>query len=681
MIKRGLFQPTRWLASSLAVCLLFTSNSFSQDDKGIEPNNFDRNVRPQDDLYRAVNGTWLDDTEIPDDKSNYGSFSVLADNAEIQVHKIMQACRDADTTPGSNAQKIGDFYLSFMNLKSIEAKGIDPIKEELARIDQIVNHAQVVEHFGYFNKIGVSSPCGCGVLVDNKDSSRYLTGVIQAGISMPDRDYYLKEEERFDEAKQALKTYINVLFVATGSPAGTEKAEGILELEKKIAEIQWSRTELRDANKRYNLYEVADLDKLAKDIPWNSFFKQVGVDGIKQINVMTPSFFEGLNTVLMETPLEVWRDYLKYQLLDAFAPFGPKTLVDAHFEFHDKTLGGVPEQKVRWKKAVETIGSRGALGDAIGELYVQKHFPEENKAKMDKLVNNLLSAFGQSIDELTWMTDTTKEKARGKLGKITTKIGYPDVWRDFSELEIVPDDLFKNVTNVIEFEHNRTVSRLNGPVDREEWGMNPYTVNAYYRPSMNEIVFPAAILQPPFFNVEADDAVNYGGIGAVIGHEISHAFDDQGSKFDGDGNLNNWWTDEDRAAFSALTEKLIAQYEQYEALPGKTVNGQLTLGENIADLSGLAIAFKAYQISLEGQESPTIAGWSGNQRVFLGWSQVWRRKYREAEMVRRLLTDSHSPSSFRANGPVTNIDAFYEAFEVQNGDKLYKAPADRIKIW
>lgn len=667
----------------LMVCLLVVMPAIvhGQEDRGIEQNNFDRSVRPQDDLYLAVNGSWLEATEIPSDKSNYGSFSVLADNAEEQIHEIMKQCAESPGEVGTNRYKVGELYKSFMDTEAIEKRGIQPVLTELKKIEKLDSHASIASYFGYLNKIGVTTPMGFFVTIDNKNSTRYIAAMIQRGLSLPDRDYYLKDDEKYDAAKKALGDYIKTLFEITGSAEESDFSSDIIALETKLAEAHWSRTELRDANKRYNLFRVKDLNEIGTNIPWLSFLKQANAGDIEEINIMTPSYFEKLNSILTDTPVETWKQYLKYKVIDSFAPFQGKSLVDAHFNFHEKTLAGVPEQKKRWKKAVELIGSQGALGEAVGEIYVEKHFPPENKAKMDKLVKNLLAAFGQSIDELEWMTDATKVKAKEKLAKIKTKIGYTDKWRDYSKLEVIPGDLFQNVKNVIEFQYNRMIDKLTQPIDRSEWGMTPFTVNAYYNPAMNEIVFPAAILQPPFFNVEADDAVNYGGIGAVIGHEISHAFDDQGSKFDGDGNLNNWWTDEDRSAFKALTERLIAQYETYEPLPGKTVNGKLTLGENIADLSGLAIAFKAYQISLEGEESPKIAGWSGNQRVFLGWSQVWRRKYRDAEMLRRLLTDPHSPSWYRANGPVTNIDAFYEAFDVRSGDKLFKPKEERIKIW
>ncbi|MFM7863983.1 MAG: M13 family metallopeptidase, partial [Planctomycetaceae bacterium] len=424
----------------------------------------------------------------------------------------------------------------------------------------------------------------------------------------------------------------------------------------------------------------------APAIPWNVFLEVSGVPGVKDINVVTPSYFEKLSSVATAAGLDAWKAYARFHLLDAAAPYLPKPFVDAHFELHDKAVSGIPQQKPRWKKAVDATSGAGAgdfgvLGEPLGQLYVRRHFPPESRKRMIELVGNLMKTYEQSIHQLKWMTPETKQKALEKLGKITTKIGYPDVWRDFSELQIAADDLIGNIMWSRRFEHFRQVNRLNAPVDRNEWGMTPQTVNAYYNPSLNEIVFPAAILQPPFFDASADNAVNYGGIGAVIGHEISHGFDDEGSKYDGDGNLRNWWTETDRKSFEELTGKLVAQYESYEPLPGRKLNGKLTLGENIADLSGMAIAYKAYMLSLGASGGKTLDGYTPGQRFFLGWSQIWRRKYRDDEMVRRLLTDPHSPSAFRANGPVANLDAFYEAFGVKPGDRLYKPPAERIQIW
>ncbi len=657
----------------------------SDRPSGLDAAGFLKGVRVQDDLYRAVNGKWLDETEIPADKSNYGSFTALADLSQERIRTIIEQAAAADHPEGSDEQKVGDFYKSFMDESRVEQLDAKPLQAELDKIGALKTHEDVVRYLGEANFLGVQSPIGFYVGQDDKNSTRYLPAIVQSGTTLPDRDYYLKDDEKFAAAREALKSYIAIIFGLLDR-ATESTPEALLKLETQLAEVQWERTELRDANKRYNLFKLDDWSKKSPGIDWSSYFEAAGVGQITELNVMTPSYFEALDSIFRETPVSVWQDYLAFKLLDATAPILSQEFVNAHFDLHGKALAGIPEQQPRWKRGVnaaagEGAGDFGVLGDVVGRLYVQEYFQPAAKARMDELVSNLLKAYEISINDLTWMTDATKEQAQEKLAKITTKIGYPDKWRDYDALTIRPDDLFGNMVRSLRVEYRRMIDKLGKPVDRDEWGMTPQTVNAYYNPGMNEIVFPAAILQPPFFNSEADDAVNYGGIGAVIGHEISHGFDDQGSKYDGDGNLKNWWSDEDREAFKALTERLVSQYEEYSPLPGRNVNGRLTLGENIADLSGLSIAYKAYQLSLNGATAEEIAGWSGDQRFFLGWSQVWRRKYRDAEMMQRLLTDPHSPSWYRANGPVINIDAFYDAFAVEQGDALFKPPSERIRIW
>ncbi len=667
---------TLWISPNLVV---------AESDSGLDAAGFLKGVRVQDDLYRAVNGKWLEETDIPADKSNYGSFTALADLSQERIRAIIEEAAAGDHPQGSNEQKVGDFYKSFMDESRVEQLGFQPLRAELDKIASLETRDDVVRYLGAANALGSQSPIGFFVDQDDKDSTRYLPAIVQSGTTLPDRDYYLKDDEKFVAAREALKKYIAQVFDLLDRPAEGVPA-ALLQLETHLAEVQWERTELRDANKRYNLFTLADWSQKTPGIDWQAYFQAAGVGEIAELNVMTPSYFEGLNELLAATPISVWKDYLTFKLVDATAPLLSQAFVDANFELHGKALAGIPEQQPRWKRGVnatagEGAGDFGVLGDVVGRLYVQEYFKPAAKARMDELVGNLLKAYEISINDLTWMTDATKEQAQQKLAKITTKIGYPNKWRDYSALTISPDDLYGNMLRSHHVEYQRMIDKLGKPVDREEWGMTPQTVNAYYNPGMNEIVFPAAILQPPFFNPDADDAVNYGGIGAVIGHEISHGFDDQGSKYDGEGNLKNWWSDEDREAFKALTEQLVSQYEAYSPLPGRNVNGRLTLGENIADLSGLSIAHKAYELSLHGLPAEEIAGWSGDQRFFLGWSQVWRRKYRDAEMMQRLLTDPHSPSWYRANGPVINIDAFYNAFGVQEGDALYRPPAERIRIW
>ncbi|MCA9066835.1 MAG: M13 family metallopeptidase, partial [Planctomycetaceae bacterium] len=509
------------------------------------------------------------------------------------------------------AKKVGDFYHSYMDVERVDALGHKPLESALRKIAELQTTDDVVQYFGSSQVYGIDAPIGFFVSTDPKDSNRYLAAIVQSGTTLPDRDYYLGYDQKYFDARTALKDYIRKLFELTELPDGETAAEQILTLETRLAAIQWSRTKLRDAEKRYNLFQVRDLPGLAAGIPFEAFFRSVQAPELTEINVLTPSYFESLQEIMADTPVAVWQQYLRFRVIDASASALSKDFVDTSFEFHGKRISGVPEQEPRWKRAVDATsgggaGDFGVLGEAVGQIYVQKHFPESAKVRMDELVANLMKAYEKSIVGLSWMTEITKQRALDKLHRITPKIGYPQKWRDYSTLEIHPDDLFGNLQRSALFEHRRMIDRLGKPVDRQEWGMTPQTVNAYYNPSKNEIVFPAAILQPPFFDAEADDAANYGGIGAVIGHEISHGFDDQGSKFDGDGNLNNWWTDEDREAFEALTSRLVSQFEAYEPLPGRKLNGRLTLGENIADLSGMAIALKAYQLSLGDRKAPVI---------------------------------------------------------------------------
>ncbi len=674
----------RFTVSLLVLASLTVTCAGDDRPSGIDLGSLDRQVRPQDDLFRHVNGRWLLSTEIPADKSNYGAFTALADAARENVRALIE--ESARQPTDEIARKIGDFYQSYMNEDLINKKGIEPLRSELAVIDGLASTDDLVAYFGRVVPLGIASPAGFSIGVDDKNSSRYLAAVQQQGLTLPDRDYYLEDKDAYRNARQALAAYITRLFELAHLPGGTEAAESILKLERSLAEVHWSRTELRDAEKRYNLYRVAELDKLTGNFPWKKFFAACGAPDLAEVNVSTPSYFQSLPKIVAETSVDAWKQYLRFRLLDAAAPGLPKDFVDAHFELHERAVSGVPQQKPRWQRAVDATSGAGAgdfgvLGEALGQLYVKKHFPAESRRRMDELVGNLLKTYDTSIRGLAWMTDATKQKALEKLKRITTKIGYPDEWRDYSSLEIKADDLLGNMRRAAGFEHQRQLSRLHKPVDRREWGMTPQTVNAYYNPSLNEIVFPAAILQPPFFDAQSDDAVNYGGIGAVIGHEISHGFDDEGSRYDAAGNLSNWWTEDDRKAFEALTRRLVAQYEEYEPLPGRKLNGKLTLGENIADLSGMAIAYKAYRLSLGEGEGPVIDGYTASQRFFLGWAQIWRRKYRDDELARRLVVDPHSPSLYRSNGPARNLDAFHEAFQVKPGDKMFKPKEERIQIW
>jgi predicted metalloendopeptidase len=678
--------PFRFFAILAVAFCLFGDLASAQEP--LNKANFDPSVRIQDDLFEHVNGTWLKTTEIPSDKSNYGSFIKLADLSQLRIKEIVESVSTQQHPKGTDAQKVADFYRSFMDVEKINALGAGPIREELAKIASISNKADLVQHFGRLSQYGIGSPIGMYVGQDQGEPTQYIVQIAQSGTSLPDRDYYLKDDEGSTKAREKLTQYIAKLFELSSSDDYQSLAGDIVAFETSLAKAQWSKVMLRDAKKRYNKMSFAELGELTDgQIDWAAYLAAAGVAQTpEQVIVLTPSFFEALAGLMEETDLKILKAYLAFNLIDRSASMLSQDFVDASFELYQKQLSGIEEQKPRWKRGVNLVagagaGDFGALGEVVGKLYVEKHFKPAAKAEMEKLVSNLLAAFDNSIDNLTWMTDETKGKAKEKLAKITTKIGYPNKWRDYSKLDVEPNDLFGNVMRSSVVEHNRNISKLGQPIDREEWGMTPQTVNAYYSPTKNEIVFPAAILQTPFFDLNAPKALNYGGIGAVIGHEISHAFDDQGSKYDGDGALKNWWTDADREAFAGLTSRLVAQYSDYEPLEGKTVNGQLTLGENIADLSGLEVSHRALTLALQGEQPEKVAGWNADQLFFVGWSRVWQRKYKDKEMVKRLLTDPHSPSKYRANGPVTNIEAFYKAFDVKPGDKLYKPESQRIKIW
>ena len=674
----------RVLVGVLTVAALAAVAQANSTKSGVDRRGMDTTVRPQDDLFLHINGEWLKHTPIPADKSSYGSFEMLADESEANIREIITEAVEGEHAEGSNLQKIGDFFLSYMDEETIDQRGIEPLRAELTKIDNLTSMEEVAEHFGYLQTIDVGGPIGFYVDQDDKDSTRYLAAIVQSGLSLPDRDYYLKDDEKFVSARLALAKYVTTLYELSELPAGDDAAVAIVEIEKALAEAHWTKTELRDANKRYNKYQVADLDNVVPDFPWQLYLAAVRALDVTEVNVVTPSYFQRAVELTSDVSLDQWQHYMRFHLLSSFASALPKPFVDARFELYGKELAGQEQQKERWKRAVRTIaGGRGfgALGDAVGQEYVKRHYPPAAEARMQVLVDNLMKAYEASIEGLTWMTPETKQRALEKLSKITTKIGYTEKWRDYSGLTVKADDLAGNLMRSAEVEYQRMINKLGKPVDRTEWYMTPQTVNAYYNPGSNEIVFPAAILQPPFFDFEADDAVNYGSIGSVIGHEISHAFDDQGSKYDGDGNLNNWWTDEDRKAFKELTSKLVAQYNSYSPLDGKNVNGELTLGENIADLSGMSIAYKAYLLSLDGEQPLTLDGWTGPQRFFVGWCQSWRRKYREQEILRRLLTDPHSPAEYRGNGPLVNFEPFYEAFGLKSGDGLFRPVSERIKIW
>jgi endothelin-converting enzyme len=646
---------------------------------GLDLTGFDRSVRPQDDLYRFVGGSWLAKTEIPADRSNYGSFSILDDQAREEVKQLIVVSSTLANRPmGSDAQKVGDFYLAYMDISRAESLGISPLKNELARIDAIATPRDVARYIGYSQRIGVAQPFAWFSAADSKNSSVYLGALYQNGLTMPDRDYYLSPDEKYAQFRAKFAEYVEQMLARAGERDARSAAARIAALETRIANYQWTKVQNRDPVKTYNPMMLPEYQKLAPGFDWMAFFEGMGAP-VQRLDVNQPSFIKGIGQLVKTVPVSDWRVYFKFQLLDSYSPALSAQFADLEFGFHQKTLNGVPEPLPRWRQAVDSMDEN--MGELIGRMFVESHFGAEAKARMLTLVGNLLKAFDTSIDGLEWMSPATRAEAKKKLSMITVKIGYPDKWRDYSALSVRSDDLVGNLLRASEFQHQRYVTRTGGPVDKGEWLMTPQTVNAYYNPTTNEITFPAAILRWPFYDMTADDAVNYGGIGSVIGHEISHGFDDSGRQFDGDGNLRDWWTADDGVKFKQRAAELTRQYSGYTVLDNRHINGELTLGENIGDLSGMAVAFKAYQISLNGKAAPEIDGFTGQQRFFLGWAQVWRRKYRDAELLKRLVTDPHSPSEFRANGPASNIDAFYDAFAVKSGDRMYRAPNERVKLW
>ncbi|HET7232325.1 MAG TPA: M13-type metalloendopeptidase [Longimicrobium sp.] len=646
---------------------------------GIDTAGMDRSVRPQDDFYQFVNGGWQRNTQIPADRSVTGSFVALADRSEAAIHQILdEAVATRNAAPGSDTQKLGDLYASYMDSARIEAAGYTPVKPDLDRIAAVSGRGQYPALFANAARQGVGSPFAVFVRQDGKASDRYTVYVSQSGLGLPDRDYYLSQDAKLVAARTAYVGYLTRLFTLASQPDPAGSAQRVLALETQLAQKQWDRVRSRNRDLTYNKMSVADLQKLTPGYNWEQYLQAAGIR-TDEVIVSQPTYLPGADSVLAAAPVADVKAYMAARVLNNAAPFLSSAFANANFDFRGRALQGLAAQRDRWKRGASLV--EDGLGQMLGKAYVQRNFPAQSKAAMQRLVSNLLTAFGQGIDELQWMSAETKAQAHDKLSHITVKIGYPDVWQDYSALRITRGDLFANLRAISDYQYNRMVSRLGKPVDRTEWGMTPQTVNAYYNPSNNEIVFPAAILQPPFFNAEADDAVNYGGIVAVIGHEVSHAFDDQGSKSDGAGNLRNWWTEADQAAFRQRTEALGAQYSAYEPLQGLHVNGNLTMGENIGDLSGLAVAYRAYRTSLNGHEAPVIAGFTGDQRFFMGWAQVWRTMFRDEALRQRLLTDPHSPGYFRANGPLVNNEAFYRAFGVKEGDKMYRPETQRVVIW
>ena len=647
---------------------------------GIDASSLHPSVRAQDDLFRHVNGKWLDATEIPEDKAIYGSFHMLADASEEAVKEILVEAA-ADPKPGVS-QQIGDLYASFLDEERANSLGVSPIAGDLAVIDEIKTISEATKQIGGFERTGISGLFGMYVDNDPNDPKRYLIHLYNGGLGLPDEAYY--REDKHKDIRDAYVPHIQKMLELAGVENAADAASKIMDFETKLSSKHWNIVDSRDAEKTNNLMTLDELSSKTKTFDWKLWFEGAAIDQkvLAESIVMMPSFFEGLEDVYNEENLDAIKLWLKWQVISSTAAYLSKDFVDERFSFYGTKLTGAPVNRARWKRAVSLV--EGSLGEAVGKIYVEKHFPKEAKARMDQLVSYLIDAYKESIENLDWMTEETKQKALVKLSKFTPKIGYPTKWKDYSSIVIDRSDLVGNVRRVSSWNLDREMKKIGSPIDREEWFMTPQTVNAYYNPGFNEIVFPAAILQPPFFSLEADDAVNFGAIGAVIGHEIGHGFDDQGSKYDGDGALISWWSDEDRKAFEERTKSLISQFNELspeQLSDDNKVNGELTIGENIGDLGGLGIAYKAYLISLGGKEPEEIDGLSAKQRLFLAWAQAWRTKGRDEIVLQRLATDPHSPPEFRCNQIVRNIDAFYEAFGLSEQDKLWLAKSERVSIW
>lgn len=682
---------TSAICSSLLLMTACTTQTESSDKaalvtqktplaSGIEQANLDKSVRPQDNFYRYVNGNWLKSHDIPGDKTAIGSFYDLRDKADDDVKAIIEELAATENLiQGSDEQKVADIFRSYMDTKTRDALGTKPVQPIFDAINSIKTKSELATFFGKYQAVGVGSPLAFYISVDAKDSGSYSTHIWQSGLGLPDKDYYFNDTERYVALRAGYLAHIEKMFALAGIANGKQAAQSIMAIETKLAKFHWTRVQSRDSEKRYNKFAVNELNTLTDAFDWPAYLAAQGVASQKDIIINQPDFVTGFGEVFAKTSLADWQTYLTFHSLSNFASYLSTDIDNENFNFYSKQLSGRKEQRPQWKRGVSVVN--GNLGEVIGKVYVSRHFTPQAKARMSELVENLRKAYGNSIDDLEWMSKDTKKAAHVKLAAFTPKIGYPDRWEDYSALNIKADDLVGNILRSSRLSHDKEVEKLGEPTRKWEWHMTPQTVNAYYNPTVNEIVFPAAILQAPFFNMKADDAVNYGGIGAVIGHEMGHGFDDQGSKYDAEGNLRNWWTEQDLAEFSNRTKALVEQYDEYHVFDDLTVNGKLTLGENIGDLSGVTIAYKAYKDSLNGKEAPVIDGLTGDQRFFMGYAQIWRAKIVEKSMRNRVATDPHSPAEFRALGSLSNMNEFYDAFNVKEGDAMYIAPEKRVKIW
>jgi len=643
----------------------------------------DRNVQPGDDFFRYAGATWMKNTPIPPDRANWGSFSILGAKSETDVKNLVNDVSSRKQAAGSPEQKVADFYSSYMDTKAIDAMGLKPFQADLDRIAGLKTHEDVAALIGDPSLPG-DSPIAMGFGLDDKNPDRYSVDVVQSGLGMPDRDYYLKPDAKFAETRTAYRAYIEKMLGMASYPNAAAAADEVMAVEMKIAEIQWPIEKLRDVELAYNPRTLAELKASAPEFAWDDALKASGIPNQGFFLLRNPEPVAGLAKLFRSTPVETWRAYLTFHYINRQADIMPAAFDDAAFDFNGRTLTGQPQKRDRWKRAVGALsGNYGEkpLGLAVGQIYVKTHFTPEAKAQVKEIVNNLLAAYRKRIATLEWMTPETRKIAMRKAETVRVKIGYPDSWRDYSALEIKAGDAYGNRKRATLWDWNRQASRLAGKTDKSEWGMSPQTVNAYYNQVWNEIVFPAAILQSPFFDVNADPAVNYGAVGGVIGHEMGHGYDDQGAKSDENGILHSWWKKEDEEAFAVKVKALAGQYSQFEPLPGLHVNGDFTSGENIGDLGGMTVAREAYHISLNGKTPPVLDGFTGEQRLFLGWAQVWRSNIRDEALRAQVTSNVHSPAEFRVNGVVRNIDGWYDAFGVKPESKLFIKPEERVRIW
>lgn len=645
---------------------------------GVALEHIDKSVKPGDDFFKYVNGKWLDTTEIPADRSNYGGFGILRDISDERVKLIIEEAAAKNAPKGSDEQKVGDFYGAFMDVDAINQAGLAPIRADLEHIASMSSHDDIARLMGD-PALGAPAIIAPFVSVDLKDVENYIVYMTQSGLGMPNRDYYFDDSEKGKALQNAYVKLIGTMLEQAGVENAAQRARKVVNFERRVAKHHWTPVKRRQRDLTYNKMSLDELKSFAPGFPYETMLATAGLGGQTTFVIREKSAIKGMAKVFANTDVEVLKDYMTARYVLGKSAYLPSNIDDASFEFYGKTLRGTEQQRARWKRAVSQIDRN--MGEIVGKVYVSQHFPESSKTQMLDLIENLRAAFKDGLDNLEWMGAETKVEAQDKLAKFNPKIGYPDVWTDYSDLSVERSDLIGTVKSASVWNWNDNISKLGGPIDRDEWGMNPQTVNAYYRPDLNEIVFPAAILQAPFFDPNADAAVNYGGIGAVIGHEMGHGFDDQGRKTDGNGVQRDWWTEEDGAAFKARADKLIAQFDAYEPLSGETVNGKLTLGENIGDLTGLTMSYAAYKRSLGGKPAPILDGLTGDQRFFLAYAQIWQVKFRDAALINYLKTNPHSPGEYRANGIVRNFDPWYEAFDVKPDHALYLPPEKRVKIW